>query len=411
MRDKLQQSQHTSTPDEAPQGFKRVVLIGLVSLFTDIASEMIFAILPLFVVEELGASTALLGLMEGSAESLNDFFKVVSGLVTDRIRNRKPLLVIGYSISAFSKPLFGLANNFLAALSIRITDRIGKGLRTSARDVLLVESVKEKQRGRAFGFHRAMDQTGAVVGPVLAYLLLPVLGFRGVFLFAIVPGMVSVVIVVFLVHDVIVPQRRSSLRFLEGAKSLLNFRLASYLAVVGIFSAGAYSYAFVLLKAVSLGIDDGTVPLVYATLNIATVVAAVPIGVLADRTGKGKVLLVAYGFFIVTTLSSLDITSGTLYAFLIAIGFGLFVGASDTVQRAIVPGMVPAEFRGTGFALYYIVLAFGTFAANTIFGTLWTYVSMSSAYTYSLVTSMAGLIGLLIVLSLSSVEDPHPIAD
>jgi len=359
---------------------------------------MVLALLPLFVVDELGANSVLLGLMEGAADSLNYVFRVISGLITDKIARRKPLLVIGYTISALSKPLLGIANNFTTALTLRLTDRVGKGTRTSARDVLLSETIPEKQRGKAFGFHRSMDQTGAVVGPFLSFLLLPILGVRGIFLFSIIPGGVAVLIVVFLVHDARVAPKSRVSKFMENVKGILNFQLASFLAVVGIFSAGTYSFAFVLLKAANMGVANGDIPLVYATLNLATVLVAIPFGIIADRIGAKRVLLIAYLFFLGTTFASLSLASGVLYAFEIAFGFGLFLGTSDTVQRALIPTMVPDEFRGTGYALYYLVLAVGTIVANLVFGTLWTYVSIETAYTYSLATSLIGIVGFVLLL-------------
>jgi len=375
-----------------------VILIGLVSLFTDIATEMVFALLPLFVVDELGANSVLLGLMEGTADAVNYTFRVVSGLITDKIARRKPLLVIGYTISALSKPLLGVANSFSTALALRLTDRVGKGTRTSARDVLLSETVPEKQRGRAFGFHRSMDQAGAVAGPLLAYLLLPYIGIRGIFFSSIIPGIIAVAIVVFLVHDVQAAPKSKVFKFLQNARAIFNLRLASFLAVVGIFAAGTYSYAFVLLKARSMGLAIGDVPLIYATLNLATVLVAIPIGIVADRIGAMRVLLIAYLFFLATTVASLTLTFGVPYAFVIAFGFGLFLGSSDTVQRALIPSMVPDEFRGTGYALYYSVLAISAIIANVVFGTLWNYVSIESAYTYSLATSLVGIVGFVMLL-------------
>ena len=392
------QSKATSTPAKDPRPFRRVILIGLVSLFTDIATEMVFALLPLFVVYELGANSVLLGLMEGTADAVNYAFRVVSGLITDKIARRKPLLVIGYTISALSKPLLGVANSFSTALALRLTDRVGKGTRTSARDVLLSETVPEKQRGRAFGFHRSMDQAGAVAGPLLAYLLLPYIGIRGIFFSSIIPGIIAVSIVVLFVHDVQVAPKSKVFKFLKNARAIFNLRLASFLAVVGVFAAGTYSYAFVLLKAHNMGVAVGDVPLIYATLNLATVVVAIPIGVLADRIGAMKVLLIAYIFFLATTLASLTLTLGVPYAFAMAFGFGLFLGTSDTVQRALIPSMVPEEFRGTGYALYYLVLAIGVVVANVVFGALWYYVSIESAYTYSLATSLVGIVSFVMLL-------------
>jgi len=243
-----------------------------------------------------------------------------------------------------------------------------------------------------------MDQAGAVAGPLLAYILLPYIGIRGIFFSSIIPGIIAVTIVVFLVHDVPVAPKSKVSKFLQNARAIFNLRLASFLVVVGIFAAGTYSYAFVLLKARNMGVAIGDVPLIYATLNLATVLVAIPIGVAADRIGAMKVLLIAYLFFLATTVASLTLTFGVLYAFVIAFGFGLFLGTSDTVQRALIPSMVPEGFRGTGYALYYLVLAIGTIVANVVFGTLWSYVSIESAYTYSLATSLVGIVGFVMLL-------------
>lgn len=393
----MQQSKSTSTPPEETRSFRKVIPVGLTSLFTDIASEMVLALLPLFIVESLAGNALLLGLMEGAADAVNNIFRVISGIFVDLLPRRKPLMIIGYGLSAFTKPLFGITARFTDVLTVRLVDRVGKGIRTSPRDALITESVKDNQRSQAFGFHRAMDQSGAVIGPLLAFLLFPLLGYRGVFVSSIIPGIIAVSILVVFVRDTALFRKTSiSLRDL---RPILSFELVSFLAVIGIFTLGAYSFAFVLLKASLLGVDAGSIPLIYATLNLATVLVAVPLGTLADRIGNPKVLLIAYTFFLLTNIGNFAVSSGVLFAFLLAAGYGLFLGTSDTVQRSLIPGLVPENLKGSGYALYYAVIAISSFAANIVFGLLWNFVAVGSAYLYTLATSVVGIVGLVFLIA------------
>jgi MFS family permease len=182
-------------------GFRNVWYLGIVSLFTDISSEMILGVLPLFVTIDLGATKELLGLMEGAADSLNYAFRSFAGVISDRIASRKPLVIVGYALSTVAKPFFSVASNFTQALVVRLTDRAGKGIRTSPRDALISDSVKEAVSGRAFGLHRSLDQVGAIIGPVLAFFLIPVIGIRNLFIISLVPGSIAVVVLVYFVVD------------------------------------------------------------------------------------------------------------------------------------------------------------------------------------------------------------------
>src|SRR5437879_11196083 len=173
-------------------GFRNVWYLGIVSLFTDISSEMILGVLPLFVTIDLGATKELLGLMEGAADSLNYAFRSFAGVISDRIASRKPLVIVGYALSTVAKPFFSVTSNFEQALAVRLTDRAGKGIRTSPRDALISDSVREAVSGRAFGLHRSLDQLGAIIGPILAFFLIPVIGIRNLFLISLVPGSIAV---------------------------------------------------------------------------------------------------------------------------------------------------------------------------------------------------------------------------
>jgi len=381
----------TKRPEEL--GMKNVANLGIVSMFTDISTEMILGILPLFVVTQLGATKALLGLMEGSAEFLNYMFRVFSGAISDRLSRRKPLVLLGYGLSTIAKPLFAVATSWSDAFAVRLIDRAGKGIRTSPRDALISESVKEAKSGTAFGLHRSADQVGAVVGPVLAFLLLPIIGFRGVFWISLIPGAFSLIVLMLFVRDRIGP--KTSTPVFKNARTVLTRRFAIFLFAMGIFAVGAYDFSFILVKAGALGVSSDTVTLVYATLNVATIVVGLPSGILADRLGKENVLVVGFGIFFVASLAGALTNEGALAGFAIAFVFGAYIGISETLQRALVPSFVSADLKGTAYSVYYLVIGTCSFVANLVFGVLSDQFSMNVAFTYGLVTSSAGIIAML----------------
>ncbi len=382
----------TSSPTEE-LGMRNVTNLGIVSLFTDLSTEMILGVLPYFVVVELGATKALLGLMEGAADFLNHLFRVLSGVVSDRIGRRKPLVLLGYGLSTFAKPLFAVATSWTDAFVVRLADRVGKGVRTSPRDALISESVKEAKGGRAFGLHRSIDQLGAILGPTLAFMLIPFIGTRGVFWTSFIPGAIALVVLAFFVRDRRGPAVASSV--FSNASTVLTRRFSLFLVVMGVFALGAYNFSFVLVKAGALGVDERTIPLVYATLNVATVVAGLPSGVLADRYGRDKILAIGFGIFFAASLASLRTTEGALLAFPIAFVYGCYLGISETLQRALVPSLVSSELKGTAYGVYYLVIGSCSLTANLVFGTLWDQFSMTVAFTYSLVFSSMAIIGMI----------------
>lgn len=379
-------------------GMRNVANLGMVSLFTDVSTEMILGVLPYFVVVQLGATKALLGLMEGAAEFLNYLFRVFSGVISDRIGRRKPLVLLGYGLSTFAKPLFAFATSWTDAFLVRLADRAGKGVRTSPRDALISESIKEARGGAAFGLHRSMDQMGAVLGPILAFLLVPLIGIRGVFWVSFIPGALALVILVFLVTDLKRPGTHTSV--FRNSRTVLTRNFSLFLVVMGIFALGAYDFSFVLVKATALGVDSTTISLVYATLNVATVIVGLPSGLLADRFGKERVLLIGFGVFFVSSLAALTTTAGALLAFPLAFIYGAYVGISDTLQRALVPSFVSSELKGTAYGIYYLVIGSCSLVANVLFGALWDLISMSAAYTYTLITSTVAIIAMIAIIIL-----------
>ena len=375
-------------------GFKNVVRLGYASLSTDVSTEMILGVLPFFIVKDLGGTAGILGIIEGVAEAVNYLFRVFAGVVTDKIRRRKPLVLLGYALSSIAKPLFAVSASWSQAFIVRITDRAGKGIRTSPRDALISDSVSSARSGRAFGLHRSLDQLGAVMGPILAFAVIPFIGIRGVFLLSFVPAAMALTILLFFVRDSAESAGRSSV--FQNAREVLNRRFILLLLTLGVFAAGAYNFSFILLKAGDLGLSESQIPLVYAVVNVGAVVLGVPAGILADRIGKVPVLGLSYMIFIVTSLGGLLLAGNPLYAFLIGFLFGSYLAISETVQRAIIPDFAKPQLKGTAYAIYYSVIGLGSLVANVVFGGLWSGIGPTAAFQYSVA---AGIVGFLVLVT------------
>jgi MFS family permease len=376
---------------------QNVLRLGYVSLFTDVSTEMILGVLPIFIVRDLGATAAVLGLIEGVAEAVNYSFRVFAGVLTDRIGRRKPLVLIGYGFSSIAKPLFAVTSSWGQAFAVRVIDRAGKGTRTSPRDALISDSITKAEAGKGFGLHRSLDQLGAVLGPLFAFVVIPFIGIRGVFWVSFVPALMALIILVFFVKD----SRGSIVQRspFENMRMVLTRDFVILLAFLGVFAVGAYDFSFILLKAGSLGIAENDIPLVYATLNVATVILGLPAGMLADRAGKLPMLCLSYVVFLVTSMAGVFLGGNASFGFLIAFLFGSYLAISDTVQRALIPEFTQPQLKGTGYAIYYMLIGVCSFLANSIFGFLWTSLSPSAAFQFSVGTATAGIVALLIFMT------------
>lgn len=369
-------------------GRKNIYALGFVSFFTDVSSEMVFALLPLFLTGPLGASRTLLGLIEGMGEMLGYTVRMGSGALSDRSQRRKPLVALGYSLSAASKPFFGAAAGWVDAFVVRSLDRVGKGVRTAPRDALISESAPEAKVGRAFGIHRTMDQAGAIVGPALAFALFPYIGFSGVFYASLLPGAVAVALLVLFVKERLAPSSSSRSRSVSAnVRAVLSQRkFVALLAIMAVFGIGAFNFSFVLVRASDLGVPEGSVALVYLVINAAHAAIGYPAGILADKAGKEKMLALAYGVFAASAFLMLA-SANAAQAYVLAVVYGAYVGLAETVQRAVIPRYVSAEHRGTAYGLYNLVAGFSFLAANVVFGFLLDSSGIGIAATYSMITS------------------------
>lgn len=390
---------NTSNNDNPP-GMRNVIALGTVSFFTDFSTEMILGILPLFIISNLGASKAILGAIEGSAELISYAFRMVSGSLSDTFGKRKIFILAGYGLSTISKPFFAITTSWVDAFLVRAGDRVGKGLRTAPRDALIADSIPESKVGKAFGIHRSIDQIGAIVGPLVAFALLQVIDIRGIFLVSLIPGAIAVVILIVVVKEVAIKRSINGLSMFSNIGSVVkgNKPFVLLLIISGIFGLAAFNFSFVLLRASDLGVAKSFIPLVYAVINIAHTVIGFPSGLLADRVGKEKVLALSFGIFLVSSMMMIMLSGNSIYAYVIAIAYGIYMGISETVQRAVVPRYVPLDLRGTAFGLYNLVIGATFFASNVIFGFLWDNHGLMYAVFYSVIITTVAILAMFVFI-------------
>ena len=385
---------------------RNVFAISLVSLLNDASSEIIYPLLPLFLAGALGASPRIIGLIEGGAESISSFLKLFAGYVSDKEGRRKKLVVLGYGLASFARPLLAFAQSWPAAFVIRLSDRIGKGIRTAPRDAMIADAATVEQRGLAFGFHRAMDHAGAIIGPLIGFALifwfaanrnaLTHAEYTRIFLFASVPALAAMLVVIFFVREthVIHTQTKAPPRFtLRGFDA--NFK--RFLVLVALFTLSNSSDAFLLLRARDVGIAAALIPLLWAALHVSKVVSSLIGGDLSDRVGRKKLIIAGWllyaavyaGFAFVST------AAGAWTLFLI---YGIYFGLCEGVEKALVADLVRPEQRGTAFGLYNLAFSVTVWPASLLMGFVWTWRGPRIAFLLSAVLGIlaAALLGFIV---------------
>ena len=356
---------------EIPPG---VWALGLVSLFMDLSSEMIHALLPLYLVTVLGTSTLTVGIIEGIAEATASITKVFSGALSDTLGKRKWLAAAGYGLAAVTKPVFPLAANVGWLVAARFVDRVGKGIRGAPRDALIADLTPAGLRGTAFGLRQSLDTVGAVLGPLLAIVGMAAFAnnFTAVFWIAVIPAFVSVAIIVFGVRE---SQRPSGLRTVRAPLSRAELaRLStSYWLVVGvaaIFTLARFSEAFLLLRAQSVGLPMAIVPAVMIVMNVVYALSAWPAGALSDRIGRYGLLTIGFGLLILADL--VLALGGSVVTVMIGVAlWGLHMGLTQGLLAALVADTAPVELRGTAFGVFNLVSGVALLAASVVAGALW----------------------------------------
>ncbi|WP_179372638.1 MFS transporter [Nitrosopumilus ureiphilus] len=377
--------------------WKNVRNLGFVSFFTDTSSEMIFGILPLFIIDDLGAGKAVLGLVEGMGEAAGYGTRTVSGTISDKVGKRKSLILLGYGLSTIAKPFFALSASWIHVFGIRVTDRIGKGVRTSPRDALLADSIEPVNIGKAFGLHRTMDQAGAIIGPLIAFGLLYYFEVRDIFWFSLIPGVIALFILARYVKErKIIPKNQS---ILSNFRVVLHGKFLLFLLIMTVFSIGAFNFSFILVESSELGLEKNFVPLVYVVINIAHTLIGIPSGILSDKIGTEKILLASFGLFFITSMIGYFETGFILVGFAMAAIFGLYQGMTITTQRTMVSRYVSENLRGTAFGIYYLFVGISFLVANLVFGLLWDAFDSQVAFGYSMITTITAIILLSVFVT------------
>ena len=384
------------------QGLKNVLYMGLVSFFTDISTEMVTSVLPLYIIKDLDLSRTILGAIEGSGEFVNYIFRIPSGYISDKIGKRKILIIIGYGISAISKPFFIFVTSFIDTIIVRISDRIGKGIRTAPRDALIADSIDQSISGKAFGIHRTLDQIGAIIGPLFAFLILELFqNIQYIFLLSIIPGIISLFILIYFVKDKLYTNSKKGLTnvtFFSNLQILFieNKTFVYIIVILGIFSLGAFNYSFVLLKSSDLGVEQSFIPIIYIIINVTHTIIGIPSGILSDQIGKERVLIIGFLLFIISTIFMyFSDKNNIIYIISIPLIYGLYVGISETIQRALISKYVSQQNRGTAFGFYGLIVGVCLLIGNITFGFLWDNYDINIALLYSISLSTLAIIFML----------------
>ena len=348
--------------------------LGLVSLFMDLSSEMIHALLPLYLVGVLGASALTVGFIEGIAEATASVTKIFSGALSDYLGRRKLLAVLGYGLAAFTKPVFPLASGIAWLTAARFVDRVGKGIRGAPRDALVADLTPANLRGSAYGLRQSLDTIGAVLGPLLAIVFMAALAndFTAVFWIAVVPAFVSLAIIVFVVREPDLPpgSRKIQSPFSRAELGRLSTAYWLVVGVSAVFTLARFSEAFLLLRAQSVGLQLTLVPIVMVVMNVVYTFSAWPAGALSDRVDR--YLVVAAGFAVLILADLVLALGDGVVAVLIGVAlWGLHMGLTQGLLAALVADTAPPELRGTAFGMFNLLSGIALLLASIIAGGLW----------------------------------------
>jgi MFS family permease len=377
---------------------RNVRSLGWVSLFNDIASEMIYPLLPLFLNTVLGAGVIFIGLIEGIAESVSSFVKFFSGWVSDRFQKRKGLVFFGYLIASITRPFIGLATSIYQVLFLRFFDRVGKGVRSSPRDALLSESCREEERGKAFGFQRAMDHAGAMIGPLIASLLMAIFteNLRTVFLLAFIPSLFCLWVLWQGVTDI--KKNQPSISSLPK----LNWkgwdrRFKYFLLIITLFTLGNSSDAFLLLRAKDLGIDVISIPILWFLFHLSKTVFSIPGGALSDRIGRRKVMILAWTIYGLVYLG-FAFASKAYHIWLLFLLYGVFYGLSEGTEKAWVADLVEESKRGTAYGAYHFSIGMTALPASLLMGFIWKATGVQWAFSFGAIMAFLATLSAIILM-------------
>ena len=405
----------SSFTNEAKQGrilgqSRNVFFLGVVSLLTDFSSEMIFTLIPLLLANVLGVKTTIIGLVGGLSESTDAIFRIFSGWFSDRIGKRKLLAVMGYSISTIAKPFMYIAASWGMVLGVRFSDRVGKGVRSSSRDALIADSISKKERGKSFGFHKAMDTSGAVLGLATAALItylvqggalqLSLETYQRIVIVGVIPAVLAVLVLAMLVREVKrkpPPGDFQDRTPLSRSLARLDTRFKVFLAIMAVFALGNSSDFFVILRAQNMGSSVFHVVLMLVVFNVTYAATSLPAGVLSDRLGRRRVITLGW-FIYALVYVGFAVSSELWQVWLLFAGYGVYYGIVEGVARAFVADLVVEERRGTAYGLYHGVVGLALLPASLIAGWLWDSAGPASPFYLGAALAFLAMLGMLALI-------------
>lgn len=419
----------SATPANSEKGFpglwrryrklpRNVFAISLVSLLNDASSEIIYPLLPIFLASVLGASASAIGVIEGAAESISSLLKLFAGYFSDRLGKRKALVVFGYSLASFARPLLAFASSWYQVLAIRLTDRMGKGIRTAPRDAMIADTVAVEQRGLAFGFHRAMDHTGAVIGPLLGYGLVfwfaanrnapTAHDFSKIFLAASIPALAAVLVAIFFMRESVRPAAKETIaaahpprlswRGFEG-----NFK--RFLFILALFTLSNSSDAFLILRAQTAGVSVMAIPLLWAAHHGSKVLSSLWGGDLSDRLGRRR-LIVSGWILYAAVYAGFAFVSNNISVWVLFLIYGIYFGLAEGAEKALVADLVRPEQRGTAYGLYNLAFSITVLPASILMGAVWDWKGPTTAFLMSAVLGATAAVLLLVLVRTQPVQAP-----
>jgi MFS family permease len=388
---------------------RNVFAISLVSLLNDASSEIIYPLLPVFLASTLGASAKAIGLIEGAAESISSLLKLGAGYFSDRIGQRKILVVGGYALANIVRPLLAFAASWHEVLLIRMTDRVGKGVRSAPRDAMIADAVTEQQRGLAFGFHRAMDHFGAVIGPLLGYLLVYLFvidrnapsanEFTRIFLLASIPGLAAVLAAMFFMREspalqVVAKHTERPTLSLRGFDD--NFK--RFLLIIALFTLSNSSDSFLILRARYAGVSVATLPLLWAALHASKVISSLLGGDLSDRLGRRRLIISGWILY-AAVYAGFAFVENNVSVWVLFLVYGIYFGLAEGAEKALVADLVRPDQRGTAYGLYNLAFGVTVLPASLLMGTIWDWRGPATAF---LISAGIGLAAAALMLTVKS---------
>jgi MFS family permease len=372
---------------------KNIFFIGMTSFLTDVSSKMVYSVMPLFLMS-IGASKTTISLIEGIAESTASLLKAVSGFWSDKIGRNKPFMIFGYGVTALITPLYAIVRFPVQVLYFRFVERVGKGVRTAPRDSLISSSVENKEAGKSFGFHKAMDNSGAIIGPLIAFVLLYFfpLNYQNIFLIATIPAVLGVISIIFFVKDINLKNKSEKSKI---SLKMLPRKFYFFLLIIFVFALGNSTDALLLVKTSETGLNISYIPFIYMIFNVVSVIFAIPVGKMSDKRGRERFIIAGFLIYSIVYFGFGLFDDIRIYLMLFVL-YGLYSTLTDGSQKAMISDITGKELKGTAFGIYHAVIGIALLPASLIAGLLYDKVDSGAPFYFGSLMSLVACVMMLV---------------